>query len=213
MEHFNSLVAEANSLLSTQARGVDAGALVSAGVKLAARVNALTQLNGVQKRDLVVAVLLSALEKIEKKERETKSQEESTEIEKRFDHLEQVVRSAVPSAIDAAIDASRGKLNLKKIRPSVLLNCCLCVSKQAVAVLNDVGVISDETEKKAELVLRKAESVVPQENSVAVSEQKPDEKVGEKLDAVVPVEEKKEEVIMIENPLVSESKTQTEEKA
>lgn len=202
MEHFNSLVSEANAILALQTRGVDAGALVSAGVKLAVHVNALNQLNGVQKRDLVVAVLLAALEKVEKKERESKSPEESTAIAKKYDHLEQVVRSAVPSAIDAAIDASRGKLNLKKVRPSVLLRFCLCFSKKAVAVLNDVGVISDETEKKAELVLRKAEAV--------------QEKVGEKLDAAAGVSEEKkevEEIKMIENPLVPESKNQTEEKA
>lgn len=201
MEHFNSLASEAQGLLESQARGVDAGALISAGVKLAVRVNALTQLNGVQKRDLVVAVLLSVLEKVEKKESEKASPEESIAIAKKFDHLEQTVRSAVPSAIDAAIDAARGKFDLKKVRPSVFLRWCLCFSKQAVSVLNDIGVISDETEKKAELVLRKAEAV--------------EEKIGEKLDAAVPVEEKKEESPkMIENPLhIEETKTQTEEKA
>jgi hypothetical protein len=202
MEHFNPLVAEATALLESQARGVDAGALVAAGVKLAVRVNALTQLNGVQKRDLVVAVLLAVLEKIEKKEKAKASQEESIAIAKKFDHLEQTVRSAVPSAIDAAIDAARGKFDLKKVKPSVFLKCCLCVSKQAVSVLNDVGVISDETEKKAELVLRKAEAL--------------EEKVGEKLDSVAGVsadEKQKEEAPkLIENPLHSEeTKNQTQE--
>jgi hypothetical protein len=197
MEHFNSLVAETNSLLLTQARGVDAGALISAGVRLSVRVNLLTQLNGVQKRDLVVAVLLSVLEKIEKREKAKASPEESTAIAKRFDHLEQTVRSAVPSAIDAAIDAARGKLNLKKVRPSVLLRFCLCFSKQAVSVLNDAGLISDEMEKKAELVLRKAEAV--------------EEKIGEKLDAAAGGEEVPK---MIENPLhVEETKTQIQEQA
>lgn len=211
MEHFNPLVAEATALLESQARGVDAGALVSAGVKLAVRVNALTQLNGVQKRDLVVAVLLAVLEKVEKKEKAKASPEESIAIAKKFDHLEQTVRSAVPSAIDAAIDAARGKFDLKKVRPSVFLRYCLCFSKKAVAVLNDAGLISDEMEKKAELVLRKAEAV--------------EEHIGEKLDAAagveqvavpsdsVPDEKKKEEVPkMIENPLRSEEpKSQTQE--
>ena len=208
MEQLNSFVAEGEALLASQARGVDAGALISAGVKMSVRVNALTQLNGVQKRDLVVAALLSVLEKVEKKEKERASPEESTAIAKKYDHLEQVVRSAVPSAIDAAIDAARGKLNLKKVRPSVLLRFCLCFSKQAVAVLNDVGLISDETEKKAELVLRKAEAV--------------EEKVGEKLDSaagaagvdasVAPVAPVAEEKVMIENPMrVEQTKNQTQE--
>lgn len=202
MEHFNSLVAEASALVESQARGVDAGVLISAGVKLAVRVNALTQLNGVQKRDLVVAVLLSALEKVEKKEKETASPEESTAIAKKYDHLEQTVRSAVPSAIDAAIDVARGKLNLKKVRPSVLLRFCLCFSKQAVSVLNDAGLISDEAEKKAELVLRKAEAL--------------EEKVGEKLDDVAGVSAPAEAEApkMIDNPLHSEEpKSQTQEQA
>ena len=200
MEHFNPLVAETNALLASQARGVDAGALISAGVKLSVRVNALTQLNGVQKRDLVVAVLLAALEKVEKKEKESASPEESTAIAKKYDHLEQVVRSGVPSAIDAAIDAARGKLNLKKVRPSALLRFCICFSKKAVAVLNDAGVISDEMEKKAELVLRKAEDV--------------QEKVGEKLDSAAGVAPAEEEKVIIENPMLEkseETKTQTQE--
>jgi hypothetical protein len=199
MEHFNPLVAETNALLASQARGVDAGALISVGMKVAMRVNALTQLKGVEKRDLVVAVLLSSLEALEKKEKEKAAPEESTQIAQKYDHLEKVVRSALPSAIDAAIDASRGKLNLKKVRPSVLLRFCLCFSKKAVAVLNDVGVISDETEKKAELALRKIEAV--------------EEKIGEKLDAAVEKKEEEEVKVMIDNPLVLESKTQTEEKA
>lgn len=135
MEHLEGLASEVRVLLSSG--GVDSGVLISVGVKLAVRVNALKGLSGVQKRDLVVKVLSRALENMKAEELKKASEESSqvTSIEARYNQLQSVARDAVPAAIDAAIDASRGKLNLKKIKPSVLLKYCSCFAATAISVL------------------------------------------------------------------------------
>lgn len=174
MEHIDGLVAEVTPLLKAVG-AVDSGALVSVGVKLAARVNALKDLSGAQKRDLVVVVLIRALG-ILKAEELSKAAGECSQVESieaRYSKLESVVREAVPAAIEAAIDAARGKLNLKKMKPSVLLRYCSCFASQAVAVLSSAGVISAEDAKKADLIVRKVENV-----SLQVAE-KADGLVGE----------------------------------
>lgn len=160
MEHLENLVSEVSPLL--KARGaVDSGAVISVGVKLAARVNALKGLSGLEKRDLVVAVLIRALEKMKAEELKKAAEESSlvTSIEARYTQLVMVVRDVLPAAVDAAIDAARGKLNLKKIKPSVLLRYCSCFAATAVSVLSSAGVISGEDAKKADLIVRKVENV------------------------------------------------------
>jgi hypothetical protein len=149
MEHVEGLVAEVTPLLKMTGQP-DSGVLISVGVKLAARVNALKGLSGVQKRDLVVVVLCRGLEKLKS---------DGSLTAERYAQLQVVVKEAVPAAIDAAIDAARGKLNLKKIKPSVLLRYCSCFASTAVSVLSSAGVISNEDAKKAELVVRQVETV------------------------------------------------------
>jgi hypothetical protein len=161
MEHIESLIAEVTPLLKMTGQP-DSGVLISVGVKLAARVNTLQGLSGSQKRDIVVVVLCRALEKMKG---------DGSLTEERASQLLVVTKEAVPAAIDAAIDASRGKLNLRKIKPSVLLRYCSCFAATAVSVLSSAGVISAEDAKKADLVVRKVESV--------------GSKVAEKADVIV----------------------------
>ena len=171
MEHVQGLVAEVTPLLKLTGKP-DAGVLISVGVKLAARVNGLQGLSGSAKRDLVVLVLSQTLEKMKK---------DGSLTEEQFAQLHSVAREAVPAAIEAALDAARGKLNLRKVKPSVLLRYCSCFASRAISVLSSVGVISAEDTKKAELVVRNVESV--------------GEKVAEKADEFVvenPVEKTKE---------------------
>jgi hypothetical protein len=180
MEQLEALVSEVRPLLNSGG-GVDSGVLISVGVKLAVRVNALKELSGVQKRDLVVKVLSRALDNMKGEELKKVAGESSLVMstEARYSHLQTVVKDAVPAAIDAAIDASRGKLNLKKIKPSVLVKYFSCFAATAISVLSASGAISGEDAKKADLVVRKVENVSLQ--------------VAEKIDVVVAAAAEKEE--------------------
>lgn len=173
MEHIEGLVCEVTPLLK-MGPTIDSGVLISVGVKLAVRVNALNGLSGVQKRDLVMVVLSRALENL-KAEEVKKAGAESSQAESiaaRYEKLQASAREVVPAAIDVAIDAARGKLNLRKIKPSALVKYCSCFAATAVSALSAAGVISAEESKKADLVVRKVENVSLQvvEKAVAVAE-------------------------------------------
>ena len=176
MEQIEGLIAEVRPVLAAvSSNPQDAvSVLVSVGVKIAVRVNALTQLTGVQKREIVVKVLVRALEilKAEELEKVVGAEVESLKksIEERYAQLVVVAQSAVPSAIDAAIDASRGKLNLRKIKARQCLSCLSFAASTAVSSLAATGAISAEDAKKASLVVRQVDEVGG--------------KVAEKVDAV-----------------------------
>ena len=134
-----------------------ASVLISVGVKLAGRVNALRELTGIQKRELVVKVLGRALERLREEELELASKVESVRksIEDRYAQLLLIATSAVPSAIDVAIDASRGKLNLKKIKARQIWQFCSCFATTAVSSLSAAGVISSADAEKTFSVVNK----------------------------------------------------------
>ncbi len=178
MEHVQGLVAEVTPLLKLSGKP-DVGVLISVGVKLAARVNALQGLSGSAKRDLVVLVLVQALDKLKA--------DGSLTVEL-CAQLQALAREAVPAAVEAALDAARGKLNLRKVKPSVLLRYCSCFASTAVSVLSSAGVISAEDAKKAELVVRKVEEVGG--------------KVAEKADELVVVENR------VAEPVAEEKKAE-----
>ncbi len=186
MEHIEGLVSEVTPLLKIGPT-IDSGVLISVGVKLAVRVNALNGLSGVQKRDLVLVVLSRALDNLKADELK-KAGAESSQVESigaRYEKLQSSVREVVPAAIDAAIDAARGKLNLRKVKPSVLVKYCSCFAATAVSVLSSTGVISAEDSKKADLVVRKVENV-----SLQVAEKVETVTAAAEAAAPVPAEEK-----------------------
>jgi outer membrane murein-binding lipoprotein Lpp len=159
MENIEGLIAETRGALVAVSKNPQdaASVLISVGVKLAARVNALRELTGIQKRELVVKVLGRALERLREEELELVSKADSARksIEDRYAQLLLIATSAVPSAIDAAIDASRGKLNLKKIKARQLLQYCSCIATTAVSSLSAAGVISTADADKTFSVVNK----------------------------------------------------------
>lgn len=159
MENLEGLIAETRGALVAVSKNPQdaASVLISVGVKLAARVNALRELTGIQKRELVVKVLARALEKLREEELELVKIGDSVRksIEDRYAQLLLIATSAVPSAIDAAIDASRGKLNLKKIKARQLLQYCSCIATTAVSSLSAAGVISSADAEKSFSVVNK----------------------------------------------------------
>lgn len=125
------------------------------GAELAVKVNAVVNLSGGEKKKLVVELILQGLREGEEKEKAGKA--DATAIVARYDQLEKVVKETLPVSLDLIISASRGKLNLRKIKPSVWLKFCSCFVKGVVTVLVSQKVLSEETGKKVTSGLEKVE--------------------------------------------------------
>lgn len=124
----------------------DAETCLRIGAELAVKVNAVQNLSGGEKKKLVVELILQGLREAEEKEKAGK--EDTTAIVARYDQLEKVVKETLPVSLDLIISASRGKLDLKKIKPSVWVKFCSCFVKGVVTVLVSQKVISEEAGKK-----------------------------------------------------------------
>ncbi len=133
----------------------DAEACLRIGAELAVKVNSVQNLTGGEKKKLVVELILQGLREAEEKEKAGK--EDTTAIVARYDQLEKVVKETLPVSLELIISASRGKLNLKKIKPSVWMRFCSCFVKGVVTVLVSQKVISEEQAKKAVEVVDKVE--------------------------------------------------------
>lgn len=156
----------------------DVQTVVSVGVALGAHLNALRDLTGSQKKELVLAVMRESLTKAEAKEvaeEEKKSgTEESTAaaaaIKERYVRLNAAVADALPISLDLVVAAARGKLDFRKIEPSAwlrLFSCCLTTS---VSVLASKDVISEGQAKstldKAATLESKAPTVIRRPSEV-----------------------------------------------
>lgn len=168
----------------TAGRKWDAEICLRVGAELAVKVNAVSNLTGSEKKKLVVDLILQVLKEAEDKEKAGKS--DVTAITERYDRLEKTVKEVLPTSLELIVSASRGKLDLKKVKPSVWMRYCSCFVKSVVTVLVSQKVISEEVGKKVTDVTETVE-----------------EKAGSAADAFVASKEgeetKTEEVV---NPIV-----------
>jgi hypothetical protein len=172
----------------TAGRKWDAETCLRIGAELAVKINAISNLTGSEKKKLVVDLILQVLKEAEDKEKAGKSDVEA--ITERYDRLEKTVKDVLPTSLELIVSASRGKLDLKKVKPSVWMRYCSCFVKTVVTVLVSQKVISEDVGKKVTSVSDQAE-----------------EKAGAALDAYVASkegEEKKEEAKTetVENPML-----------
>lgn len=136
----------------------DAEGCLRIGAELAVKINAIKNLSGEEKKKLVVDLILKGLHEGEKKEKEGSSNPDA--ITARYDQLEKVVKETLPVSLELMISASRGKFDLKKIKPSVWLRYCSCFAKGVVTVLVSQKVISEETAKNVNEKLEMIEDKV-----------------------------------------------------
>ena len=165
----------------TVGRKWDAETCLRVGAELAVKVNGVSNLNGSEKKKLIVDLILRVLKEAEDKEKEGKS--DTTQITERYDQLEKTVKDVLPTSLELIVSASRGKLDLKKVKPSVWMRYCSCFVKSVVTVLVSQKVISEADGKKVTDVTETVE-----------------EKAGAALDAVVA---SKEEGQTVENPVAA----------
>jgi hypothetical protein len=130
----------------TAGRKWDAETCLRVGAELAVKVNGISNLNGTEKKKLVVDLILEVLKEAEEKEKQGKS--DTTQITARYDQLEKTVKDVLPTSLELIVSASRGKLDLKKVKPSVWMRYCSCFVKSVVTVLVSQKVISEDIAKK-----------------------------------------------------------------
>jgi hypothetical protein len=116
---FDRLKSIAHSIMSQ--KQLDAASLIALGGSLAADVNKLAGLSGLQKKQLVLDVIKSCLkESIEKAADLSGSPLSSAET---VQSLNFVVDYALPASLDLAVAAARGHLDLKKVKASAVAGC------------------------------------------------------------------------------------------
>ncbi len=185
----------------TSGRKWDAETCLRVGAELAVKVNGVSNLSGSEKKKLVVDLLLQVLKEAEEKEKAGKS--DTTAITARYDRLETTVKEVLPTSLELIVSASRGKLDLKKVKPSVWIRYCSCFVKTVTTVLVSQKLISEEDAKKVEAVVEKVEEKSEVADAVAAGDMSAVKEEAAAAVAVV-VEEVKETlpVVVVENPMV-----------
>lgn len=165
----------------TAGRQWDAEMCLRVGAELAVKVNAISNLSGSEKKKLIVDLILEALKEAEKKD--SLGKEDTTAIVARYAQLRKTVKDVLPTSLELIVSASRGKLDLKKVKPSVWLRYCSCFVKGVVTILVSQKVISEDVGKKIDAVTEQVET-----KAVAV------------LDSADTKEAVVEEVVVVANP-------------
>ena len=151
---------------ANEAKGVgtwDVQSLIRVGGMIAGRVNAVQNLSGGEKLKLVQQVLRRVLEEHESKEIAVTdlSTEKIQAIQERYSRVKASVEDVLPASLELALNAARGKLDLKKIKPSVWVKFCSCFLKTVVQQLASHNLISEAQATQAsqalEVVQKKAE--------------------------------------------------------
>lgn len=139
-------------------REVDAALCLRVGAELAVKLNSVSNLSGSEKKDLVVKLMVDALKEI--KEQKKLGKGDTTAIEEQYDHLVKTVSAVLPTSLELIVSASRGKLDLKKVKPSVWARYCSCFVKNLVTVLVSQKMISQDVAKKIDDVVEKIEDKI-----------------------------------------------------
>ena len=165
--------------------------LIRVGGLLAGKINSIQNMSGPEKLKLTQRVLLQALAEVENKEiaEPNLSKEAIQQIHDRYDVLESVVADVLPASLELAINAARGRLDLKKIKPSVWVKLCSCFATTVVHELASLHLISEAHASQARRLL-----VVVEEKAAAAAEAREGETKVVLKDSVKSesVEEKKE---------------------
>ena len=169
------------------------GSLIRVGGILAGKVNAIQNLSGTEKLKLVQRILLQLLAEAENKEiAEPGLNEDSIQkIHDRYDTLEATVADTLPASLELAINAARGRLDLKKIKPSVWVKFCSCVGTAVVHQLASMNLISEahatQARRAIAVATEKAEAAAAAKEASEAPKEVPKPSVESE-----PVEEKKE---------------------
>lgn len=121
------------------------GSLIRVGGILASKVNSIQNLSGTEKLKLVQRILLQLLAEAENKEVSEPglSADEIQKIHDRYDTLEATVGDTLPASLELAINAARGRLDLKKVKPSTWVKMCSCFATTVVHQLASMNLISE----------------------------------------------------------------------
>lgn len=153
----------------------DAEGCLRIGAELAVKVNGISNLSGEEKKKLIVDLVLRGLREGEEKEKSSSASPAA--VEARYDQLEKVVKETLPVSLELIVSASRGKLDLKKVKPSVWLRYCSCFVKGVVTVLVSQKIVSEEVGKKitetTTVVEQKVESVLDSETPLEATTENP----------------------------------------
>ena len=181
--------------------------LIRVGGILAGKVNTIQNLSGTEKLKLVQRILLQLLAEAETKEiaEPNLSADDIQKIHDRYDVLENIVGETLPASLELAINAARGRLDLKKVKPSTWVKLCSCVGTAVVHQLASMNLISEAHATQARraivAVQEKMETVVKAKEEA--EEKKPEEKQEappKESSEAAPVEEKKESEISPASP-------------
>ena len=140
----DKLVTESVIWLNT--RQLDLPTAIALGGWVAAKVNAIKGLKGLQKQELVCRVVEDVVKRV------------CPEGAPR-DGLLEAVKVALPAALTVAVDAANGRLSLKKVSPSCLARGFLCFARAAVDVAEAAKIVDASTAKAVEAGLDKVETV------------------------------------------------------
>lgn len=137
----------------------DLASIIQIGGVLAAHINSFQGLTGLEKQKVVLSVIKVCLTEAEKKEI---SKEETTEAQKaaiasRFAQLRSAVDDILPSSLELAVSAARGKVDLKKVKPSFWVSLCSCFASSAVSALAGAKLISEAQAMEATGLIQKTE--------------------------------------------------------
>lgn len=155
-------------VLAKEVKGVsewDTAAIIRVGGALAAKVNTLKNISGGEKQKLVLQILRKVLDDSCAKDVATKdlTKDQIAAIEARYGQLKVAVDEVLPASLELAINAARGKLNLKKIKPSVWVKFCSCFAGSVVSVLASQHLISEAQASQVSNILNqvkeKAEAI------------------------------------------------------
>lgn len=139
--------------------------LIRVGGILAGKINTIENLSGTEKLKLVQRILIQLLAEAENKEiaEPGLAKEEIQKIHDRYDVLENIVGETLPASLELAINAARGRLDLKKVKPSTWVKMCSCFATAVVHQLASMNLISEahatEARRAIGTVQEKAEAV------------------------------------------------------
>lgn len=202
--------------LAKEMKGVsewDTAAIIRVGGALAAKVNTLKNISGGEKQKLVMQILRKVLDEAAEKDLAIKdlTKDQVALIQARYQKLKVAVDEVLPASLELAINAARGKLNLKKIKPSVWVKFCSCFAGGVVSVLASQHLISESQASQVSNVLHRMEEkaaamAAAKEAQDAVEEPVEETKAALELRIPVsveskPVEDKKEETTQPAEPV------------
>lgn len=162
MNHLEACLMKVQELRGEKAW--DVKTIVSVGVALGSHVNALKDLKGVQKKELVLAVMRQSLEKAEKaevaeEEKKSATEETISAVKKRYGDLRSSLEEVLPLSLDVAVAAARGEFDFRKLEPSLFVRLFSCCLKTSVSVLASQNVISEKQAAQATQAVKTAETV------------------------------------------------------